>query len=213
MSSRGGTPGLVPSPSTRTTIAISVLGVLTALLATATGFLGYQTAVISKEKEEAQRSLANSDSDASSLQGQVDQLKAENSQLRSQLGAPTAEPATPSAPSVRHSGQINVGQLAHVDLDSPSSDPQWETGDDEFHEQGGFYLSSRTRVLFLGNTKADYDTCRTTSGYENPTLVSPLEIGTYYCFETTDKRYSAVKILDTNPKLVIDVVTYDPPNV
>ena len=79
--------------SNRWTAAEKVLGVLTALLTLATGFLAYKTAIITQAKEQAQVVAENKDTDLSSLQSQYDMLKgqynaaqAENARLRAQLG-------------------------------------------------------------------------------------------------------------------------------
>lgn len=68
-------------------------------------------------------------------------------------------------------------------------------------------------VINLGATKADYSTCRNTTGYKAGGYdAGSIAVGDSFCLKTQEKRYSAVKITGlTDQKLSIDVVTYDPP--
>jgi hypothetical protein len=207
-------PAPAVGPSPRATLIISVLSVIAALFGIATAYLGYQTATITKAKDQAQQSAASSSSDITNLQNQVDHLKAENSQLRSELGAPTASPLPSANITVRHSGQLTASSNGpQIDLDSPASDPQWNTGSPEFHVQSGLVYLENGTVLDLGGKKADYDTCHNTTGYTSNHLdTTSLIVGNYLCWKTGDRRYSALRILRlTNESITLDIVTYDPP--
>lgn len=211
------------------TVTEKLLTVLAAILALGTAFLGYQTAMVTQAKEQAQAVAANKNTDLSSLQGQFDQLKSqndklesENTQLRSKLGlpGPTAGPQPPTGASVRHAGQIVLSASGEgADLDSPQSDPQWR-GDGSQADLG--YDGSKLDfayygfVLYLGTTKADYETCHDRTGYSNgyaATIDSgSIQLGDYLCLKTGEHRYSAVRLTQLAPsKATFDVVTYDPP--
>jgi hypothetical protein len=142
--------------SRKWTLAEKALAVISALLAVATAYLGLQTAKVAQAKQQAQAAVVTKDTDLSSLQNQFNQLRdrytqlqSENGQLRSQLGlpGPTGGP-TPGA-SVRHSGQLVLAEGgSSVDLDSPSSNTQWQ-GD-----QGDFYCLPRKSICAM--TRAPY---------------------------------------------------------
>lgn len=152
------------------------------------------------------------------LKSQNDSLKSENTQLRSQLGlpGPNADLQAPAGARVRHSGPLtlSVGG-AYADLDSPMSDPQWQTGGyigrEIRCEKNLFYVN--VPVINLGDKKSDYDTCRNTTGYrEGSYEIGQLAAGQYLCLKTTGNRYSALRITElSQARIVLDVVTYDPP--
>lgn len=211
---RTSTPAPTLGPSPRATLIISILSVIAALFGIATAYLGYQTAAITKAKDQAQQSAASSSSDITNLHNQVNHLKADNSQLRSELGSPTASPLPSANITIRHSGQLTASDNGpQVDLDSPASDPQWNTGSREFGVQGSSVYLLNGTVLDLGGTKADYDTCHNTTGYTSNSLdTTSLIVGNYLCWRTGDGRYSALRILRlTNQNITLDIVTYDPP--
>lgn len=196
----------------RLTMLEKGLTVLTAMLALGTGFLGYKSATISQAKDQAQAAADNTNSDLSSLQAEYDALQADNARMRAQLGLPlpTADLPEPTAATVRHSGQLVLAIGRYADLDSPSSNPQWDTDQSDIYYQGsdiGVYLSL---ALYLGDKKADYKTCHNTTGYSDENLNTV--VGAYICVRTDQKRYSALRIaqLDSS-KVTFDVVTYDPP--
>ena len=64
-----------------------------------------------------------------------------------------------------------------------------------------------------GETPADYDVCRSTTGYKQGNFeASQVPAGQNLCVKTNDSRYSAIKVIRIDKsELVIDVVTYDPP--
>jgi hypothetical protein len=195
---------------------VAVLGLATAVLTLLTAYLGYQTASLSKQEKEAQAA-------AQSNQQRADGLQQENEDLRSSLNVPSATTRPSASPSERHSGQITLASTGgQADLDAPQSDPQWSTdstngqGDLEYYSGTQIYFSYGNKYLPLGNTLADYDTCRTTTGYisggSKPVRIGDVQPGTYYCVLTSENRYSAIKVLSINQdEATFDVVTYDPP--
>lgn len=210
------------SGSRKSTIAEKVLAVIAALLVVGSAYLGLQTARITQAKEQAQATAATKNVDLSLLQGQYnqlqnryDQLQYENSDLKSQLGlpGPTADPQSPHAASVRHSGQLVLASGVTADLDSPSSDPQWQTGSSDIRYAPGTIIPY-ARALYLDDTKADYATCRNRTGYSSRNIdTGTVAVGGYLCINTTDKRYVALKITQLSPaQIAFDVVTYDPPD-
>lgn len=213
--------------SRKWTLAEKGLAVISALLAVATAYLGLQTAKVAQAKERAQTAVATKDTDLSSLQDQFNQLQsryaqlqAENEQLKSQLGlpGPTADPQPTPGATVRHSGQlVLVDGGPNANLDSPSSDPQWQTGfldSDLGIVPGTMVLYGDASALYLGDTKADYSTCRGRTGYSSNRIdFGILEVGKYLCVKTEEKRYSALRITSLSPtQVAFDVVTYDPPD-
>lgn len=130
-------------------------------------------------------------------------------------GGPTGE-NLPGAPvTVRHDGSITIALDGNdVDLDSPASDPQWQTGDRDLY----FYHSSTKNLVFTGpvirvSTPADYTSCRTTTGYRQGAYdVADLTPGEYFCVKTGEQRYSAVKLTGIqSDSVTIDVKTFDSP--
>lgn len=211
------------------TVAEKLLTVLTAVLALGTAFLGYQTAKVTQAKEQAQEVAATKNTDLSSLQNQFDQIKgqnekleSENTQFRSKLGlpGPTAGPQPPAGASVRHAGQIVLSASGEgADLDSPQSDPQWRGGrhdSDLAYDGAALKFAFGGFVLYLGTTKADYQTCHERTGYSKGSAVTiekgSIQLGDYLCLKTGEGRYSAVRLTQLDSfKATFDVVTYNPP--
>lgn len=199
--------------ASRLTVLEKGLTVVTAVLALGTGFLGYKSATISQAKDQAQAAADNTNSDLSSLQAEYDVLQADNARMRAQLGLPqpTADLPEPTAATVRHSGQLVLAIGGDADLDSPSSDPQWDTDQSDIYYPGSYIdVSLFASALYLGDKKADYKTCHNTTGYSDENLNAA--VGAYICVKTGQRRYSALRIaqLDSS-KVTFDVVTYDPP--
>ena len=193
------------------------LALVTAALALATGVLGYKTATINQAKDQAQAAVVSTNNDLSSLQAEFDALQGENMRLKAQLGlpGPTADIQTSTAATVRHSGQLVLADFSEADLDSPSSNPQWDT---DISDIGNAYSAIQVRVdttaLYLGDKRADYETCRNTTGYSDEEFdTGSLAPGAYICVKTNEGRYSALRItqLDSS-KITFDVVTYNPPD-
>jgi hypothetical protein len=69
------------------------------------------------------------------------------------------------------------------------------------------------RYLKLTSGKADYETCSTQTGYINlSSYIGDVTPGVFLCFQTSDNRYSAIKVLAIdNAGATLDIVTYDPP--
>jgi len=192
------------------------LALVTAALALATGVLGYKTATINQAKDQAQAAAVSTNNDLSSLQAEFDALQGENAHLKAQLGlpGPTADIQTPTAATVRHSGQLVLAYSSEADLDSPSSNPQWDTDTSELVNVYPATIRVNTTALYLGDKQADYETCRNTTGYSGRYFdTGSLAPGAYICVKTNEGRYSALRItqLDSS-KITFDVATYDPPD-
>lgn len=133
------------------------------------------------------------------------------------LAGPTASPATTEAARVRHQGQITLTRNSKVDLDAPQSDPQWKRTDAYVGELKMFKGTIDFDVglmLPLESTEANYETCRTTTGYRSGTDAD-LEVsaGDYFCVRTTGDRFAAIRVVDVGSEEIrIDVTTYDPPD-
>jgi cell division protein FtsB len=214
--------------SKRLGFATAVLALLTAGFGVLSAYLGVQTAQLTRDQKQSESAAQSAGAEDSTLQNQNQQLqqgntelRQENNQLRSQLGAPTASSIPGQEPTVRHAGKVVMATGGpSVNLDAPSSDPQWgTTGASDGNAEIGY--SNRTtvvgwtkRYLPLESAKADYETCRTRTGYINigGTYISDVTAGMSFCFQTDENRYSAVKILSIDTAgTTLDIVTYDPP--
>ncbi|MCA1704419.1 MAG: hypothetical protein LC808_14625 [Actinobacteria bacterium] len=205
---------MAATTSSGLTVLEKFLAVLTALLTLGSAFMAYKTTTLNQAKQQAQEVAVYTNNNLSLLQREYDSLRAENARLRTQLGlpGPTADPRAPSAAKVRHSGPLVLAAGYSADLDSPSSDPQWTTNTSDISFSGDT-ISPYPAGLYLGDKKADYETCRNTTGYSNSSLdVGSVSVGTYFCVKTESGRYSALRItqLDSS-KVGFDIVTYDPP--
>jgi hypothetical protein len=136
-------------------------------------------------------------------------------------GAPTATPTQGALPTsgptqVRRSGAVTVSIAGSgIDLDSPRTDPQWSTDNDDLdYYEEYFYFSSARKVLYLGTTPAGFETCRNTTGYTNG---QSIDIGTVspgdnLCIVTDENRMATVRILGFDESAAqFDIVVYDPP--
>src|SRR3954466_11607271 len=94
------------SGSKKLALAVAVLTLLAAGFGVLSGYLGLQTAQLSKQEKEAQVAAASSGARASALQVENGDLQQQNNSLRSQLGAPTASTEPGVQPSVRHAGKF-----------------------------------------------------------------------------------------------------------
>jgi len=197
-------------------VLVKGLTLVTAVLALVTGVLGYKTVTLNQAKDQTQVVAVNMNNELSSLQAEFDALQTENMRLKAQLGVPgpTADPQAPTAATVRHSGQLVLAVFGKADLDSPSSDPQWDTGGRDIQYVGSsIELFSSATALYLDDKRADYETCRNTTGYSHQVIsTDSVTPGGYLCAKTDQDRYSALRItlLDSS-KIAFDVVTYDPP--
>jgi cell division protein FtsB len=215
--------------SKKLAFATAVLALLTAGFGVLSAYLGVQTAQLSKEQKEAAVAAQSAGAQASTLQtenGQLqnknNQLQSENNSLRSQLGAPTAATEPGLQPSVRHAGKAQIAAGGPgVDLDAPSSDVQWgttgangETADVGYSDSTSLHILVG-RFINLDSAKADYETCSTRTGYVNVYYGGArvaVTSGSYLCLQTSDSRYSAVKIVSIDRQgVALDMVTYDPP--
>ncbi|MGH4023813.1 MAG: hypothetical protein ACRDRV_04425 [Pseudonocardiaceae bacterium] len=121
---------MAEASASRLSVLEKGLTVATALLALATGFLGYQSATISQSRDQSENSVV-------SLQEEIRTLQAENTDLKKQLSlsAATGDPAAregsppplPPGVKIRRSGPL-VLNGHYADLDAPVSDTQWDDG-------------------------------------------------------------------------------------
>ncbi len=228
-------PHLRPQPqpppdtsSRRWTLAEKMLTVLAAILAVAAALLALQTAQIANAKEQVQASQQTTSSDLSSLQSQFDQLEdrnselqSENARLRSQLGlpGPSADPEAPTIATVRHSGELTLALNGNMaDLDSPASDPQWQTNGYELEyvrsNDKSLILGLYSPWLYLNATEANYDACRNQTGYRNDQSIDTTSIhpGDYMCIKTNEGRYAAMRVTNIEARqITFDVVVYNSP--
>lgn len=84
-------------------------------------------------------------------------------------GLPPDPRASTADARVRRSGQLTLATNRSGDLDSPSSDPQWDNGLADIYYSGSAIVTSTPSadLLYLGSKEADYDTCRNTTGYSD----------------------------------------------
>jgi len=208
----------------RWTLAEKALSVAAGVLAVISAVLALQAAQISSDKDEAQQAEESRSEDLSSLQRQFDQLKNENSSLKAEnerlrgdagISGPTADPLSPSTVSIRHSGQITLAINGNgIDLDSPASNPQRNSGDTDFYYSSvGSLAFGRSSKLLLGQTEANYDSCRESTGYDDSNISGEsFVVGEFICVKTSESRFSALKTIAVSSRsLSFDVVTYDPP--
>jgi hypothetical protein len=187
------------------------------MFALATGVLAWKTATISQEKAQAQTSAAQSGADVAALKQQVKSLQAETSRMKAQPapGGPDATPQPTAGPALRHGGRIELSPGGpYLDLDSPDSDPQWQSSAYPEIRYVTGRINITAQAVYLGDTKADYNSCRNKTGYtSNDIDISSVSVGKYMCVKTSEKRYAAMKILELTPnKVTFDVTVYDPPD-
>jgi hypothetical protein len=219
---RPGGGASAPKPKkSRSGAVIAVLSLLTALLTLATGYLGYQTATITRDKEAA---AAQSSGQVGSLQQQVTQLKQENDGLRTQLGMPPTDtpPGVSLAGQVRHSGRITFVQGPYVDADAPASDPKWgvdtSTGNGDLYlpSDGSIATATSTKVVYLAGQRPDYATCSQNTTYRHQSIDRGLaQPGASFCLQTGEDRYAGVTILaNANKQATLEITTWekDPSN-
>jgi hypothetical protein len=132
---------------------------------------------------------------------------------------PTAETRASERGTVRHQGILTIatGGTQFHDLDSPASDPQWQTGgsDITYSSTRGEHTIFRTGGTFvlLGDEAADYDKCRNTTGYSRASRISDLDPGAYLCWKTNGGRYVALRVIELSAEsITLDVASYDPPD-
>lgn len=100
-----------------------------------------------------------------------------------------------------------------VDLDS-KSDPQWRGPEGDIEWVGAdFGYNGRAWIVPVGQ-KANYNLCYNSTLWNSPQLsVETLEAGQYFCFKTTENRYTAIQVLKmTQNRADIAVTVYDPPD-
>ncbi|TCK25012.1 hypothetical protein EV378_0809 [Pseudonocardia endophytica] len=206
----------------RSAAVIAVLSLLTALLTLATGYLGYQTATITRDKEAA---AAQSSGQVGSLQQQITALKQENDGLRSQLGMPPTS-ATSGGAAVagteRHTGQVTFVLGPGIDADAPASDPKWGidsggSGADLFlSSSGSIDVSSGSESVYLAQQRPDYATCSQNTTYRSKDIDRGLALpGASFCLRTGEDRYAGVTILaNGNEQATLQITTWekDPTN-
>ena len=219
----------------RATIIEKVLAVVIGVLTLITAAFALANTRASNAKSEVEQSQQVTSRDLAALQRQFDDLRmqedavrAENAQLRSRLNLPTPtpgsalttatnSPALPGDVSVRHEGPLVLAGSTDADLDAPASNSQWITNSGYPELQwgrGGTTFYVRSLGLYLGSRHADYETCRSTTGYRSGTFdAANLSQGPYFCVKTSDNRYAAVEVKQLTPtQISLYVVAYDPPD-
>ena len=205
------------------TVLNTALGVFAGVLTVLSAYLAFQTAQLSKEQKQSEVAAQSAGAQASTLQGENQQLQQQNDDLRSQLGAPSASTAPPAGPNERHGGQVTVAYNGPpADLDAPKSDSRWGTNarvsaaEIQYgnYSDGELILANGGQVLSLGNAPATYDSCTSMLGYSAGGGIEAggFQAGQYFCLKTDKSRYSAIKLLSVDKaKITFDVMTYDPP--
>jgi hypothetical protein len=84
-----------------------------------------------------------------------------------------------------------------------------------YYQKGKIVAQRYAGVLPLGDTAADYNSCRAAGGgFVSQRALDLDPPGSYYCVRTSEKRYAALKLLSFDDDwAVFDVVVYDPPDV
>jgi cell division protein FtsB len=193
------------------------LALLVALLGVGTAYLTFLTATANHDKNEAQTSASDSSTELTSAQKENARLKATVADLQKQLGerqSPTTTGTTPagSAGTVRHSGTLTVTKDVPADLDAPATDPQWTSpGPPDLAYPNEFAPTGWAFMLDLHGTAATYETCRTTTGYAKAGFKrGDLVAGQNLCVETSDKRFTAMKVTRVDDSAVtMEVTTYE----
>jgi cell division protein FtsB len=222
-SSRPSHSAAPPAAGRKATVAMNVLGVATALLTLATGYLGFKTAQATTAKSDAQATASQSQDELAGLQKKYTALQQENDRLKAQSGAtstssPTQAPhAASSTPgSVRHDGRITFLAGTGIDLDAPATDAKWGLG------SGGteIYLSQNGTIgapsgsVYLGTQAADYPTCSQSTVYRGSGVDRGVALpGRWFCARSSGRRYAAVKILDNvQGQVTLQITSFDPPD-
>lgn len=225
-------PNPLPQPSPadtnrRWTIAEKTLSVLASILTVVAAGLAVQSAQISSARDQAQQAQESTNENLTSLQQQFSKakdenaaLQSENTRLREQLDLPegsTSLPLPTDTITVRHSGPLSLAYRGNVaDLDSPASDPQWQTSRSDV-DYGPSNSKPSLRfsypALATGTTVADYEVCRNMTGYNVEAFdASSFTIGGHFCVKTSEDRYSVLEVTEiSDRRLSLEVTTYDPP--
>lgn len=210
-------PPRPPQPdrsSRRWSLLDKFLATLTALFALATAVLGLWTAQVTQDKKDAQADAASSGAKASALQQQ-------NNELQTKLIGPTGSPLPNASPTVRHAGQVTLAVGGpSADLDAPDTDEQWGANGNQGYADVGYdgsriTFTDSSQILNVGTTAANYDTCKSRTGYVIGSSfsigVGSIKPGVSLCEKTNQHRYSVIRLLQLDAsKAIFDVVTYDP---
>jgi hypothetical protein len=187
--------------TSRWTVVEKVLGVVTALLALATGFFAYKTATITQAKEQAQAIAADKNAGLSSLQSQYEALKsqdestqAENARLRAQLGLGLSTSNTQA--SVIRTGSIKLVDEQVYDIDN---DVINGSGSEMYFPQAGseFLIGPANSGVFATlSGQPTAQNCKSALEHEHTTSLNLTKkpIGYVFCLLTSDKHV-AVMIL------------------
>ncbi|MDT7801226.1 MAG: hypothetical protein QOI78_4659 [Actinomycetota bacterium] len=193
------------------------LALLVALLGVGTAYLTFLTATANHDKKQAQTSASDSSTELTSAQQENARLKATVADLQKQLGerqAPATTGTTPpgSGGTVRHTGTLTLAKDVSADFDAPATDPQWTSpGPPDLTYSAELTPTSWALMLDLHGTAASYETCRNTTGYARPRIKrGDLVVGQNLCVETSDKRFTAMKVTRVEEAAVtVEVTTYE----
>lgn len=131
---------------------------------------------------------------------------------------------TPAAPSTFHQGPLSIAQNGEeLDLDAPAQVRSWSVQaggktDLDYALGNEPFLQPRNGAAFalLDSTEANYDSCSGplayNSGDGNALLLSRAKPGVNLCVKTSDKRYSALRVVSADKtQMTFNVTTFDPP--
>ncbi|MEA5367679.1 hypothetical protein VA596_49670 [Amycolatopsis sp., V23-08] len=193
------------------------LALLVALLGVGTAYLTFLTATANHDKNEAQTSASDSSTELTSAQQENARLKATVADLQKQLGerqapATTGTVSPGSGGAVRHAGTLTLARDQQADLDAPATDPQWTSpGPPDLAYPDQLMPTAAALMLDLRGVTATYETCRSTTGYARASIKrGDLVAGQNLCVETSDKRFTAMKVTRVEESAVtMEVTTYE----
>lgn len=217
------------------------LGFLTAALLLVLAVISYFARDQSQLKEKAQTQAEDLSGDVNKLDEKIGSLEndkatlsRQNTDLQAKLDvlvnqladvgmAPKTTVTTPSlVPAVRHSGALVItSSTRDVDLDAPSSDPQWgrantSVGADVSSIRNGGMIGLLTgRQGVMMDSFSGYFSCESNPSFErSPTFeISRLRVGNTLCVRTDKGRIAALQIKSALPeKVSVDITTWELPS-
>lgn len=191
------------------------LALVVALLGVGSAYLGYLTATASHDKNAAQTSVSDKSTELTNVHQENERLKTTIADLQQQLGNRQPDSGTTSqgtAGTVRHRGTLTLAMYRQADLDAPETDPQWDSsGQTDLWFQTDLMPTAFAKMLDLQGTAATYDTCRNTTGYGgSPIKGGDLATGMNLCIETSEKRFTAMKVTQVaKTSVTLQVTTFN----
>ena len=196
------------------------LTLVVALLGVGTAYLGYLTATANHDKNAAQSSASDKSAELTNAQQENERLKTTVADLQQQLANRQADPGTApqgttpqgSAGTVRHKGTLTLAMHQSADLDAPATDPQWDSsGQNDLWFQVDLMPTPFAKMLNLQGTVATYETCRDTTGYGGTVIKGgDLAAGQNLCIETSEKRFTAMKVTQVaKASVTLEVTTFN----